>query len=268
VDTKIEMDDFKLNPTVLRDGVYMLTEINNEFESIYLKVRDKEKRIYPDDELIKLPFSSVKNPHKKEWNLRAKSYLRFKEYLRQKKDNLNLLDLGCGNGWFCGQLSKSFHLDFCCVDVNLTELTQGRKIFNSGPINFIYADIFKADISKTFFDIIIINAAVQYFPDLKKLVERILVLLKNNGEIHIIDSPFYTSAKARNARQRTKYYYNSIGFPQMAENYFHHTWEGLSNFSNKIIYNPTSFMNSILNVFLVKDSPFPWICLTKEADTI
>ena len=71
------MDDFKLNPVLLRDGVYILTEINNEFEFIYLKVRDKEKRIYPDDELIKLPFSSVKNPYKKEWNLRAKSYLRF-----------------------------------------------------------------------------------------------------------------------------------------------------------------------------------------------
>ena len=45
------MDDFKLNPAVLRDGIYILTEINNEFESIYLNVRDKEKRIYSDNEL-------------------------------------------------------------------------------------------------------------------------------------------------------------------------------------------------------------------------
>ncbi len=87
------MDEFKLNRESFQDAVYILSEINDEFESVYLKVREKEKRIYSDEELIKLPFASKTNPHKKEWNLRAKSYLRFKEYLRQKKDNLNFLIL-------------------------------------------------------------------------------------------------------------------------------------------------------------------------------
>ena len=66
MDTEIKMDDFELNPDVLRDDVYILTEINNEFESIYLKVRENEKRIYPDDELINLPFASNnKSPQKR-----------------------------------------------------------------------------------------------------------------------------------------------------------------------------------------------------------
>ena len=129
--TKVEMDDFKLNSSANREGVYILSEIDNEFESIYLKVRDKEKRIYSDKELINLPFASETNPHKKEWNLRAKSFHRFRKYLESKEQKLNVLDLGCGNGWFCGQLSNSINHNFYCVDVNLTELTQGRRAFNS-----------------------------------------------------------------------------------------------------------------------------------------
>ena len=257
------MDDFKLNPVLLRDGVYILTEINNEFEFIYLKVRDKEKRIYPDDELIKLPFSSVKNPHKKEWNLRAKSYLRFKEYLRQKKGNLNLLDLGCGNGWFCGQLSKSFNHDFYCVDVNLTELTQGRRVYNSGQLKFIYADIFTAEYPKAFFDVVTLNAAIQYFPDLKKLVDRIFTLLNTNGEIHIIDSPVYKSTEVVNARQRTMDYYSIMDSLEMAEHYHHHTRDELSGYNYNILYHPHSFMNRLKRLFSTKDSPFPWIKISK-----
>jgi SAM-dependent methyltransferase len=256
------MDDFKLNPAVLRDGIYILTEINNEFESIYLNVRDKEKRIYSDNELINLPFPSNNNPHKKEWNLRAKSYNRFKEYLRQKKENLNILDLGCGNGWFCGQLSNSFNHNFYCLDVNLTELTQGRQVFNSGQIKFIYADIFSSEFPESFFDVVIFNAAVQYFPDLRKLVDQILVWLRDNGEIHIIDSPFYSDSEVDNARKRTVEYYRTMGFPEMAEHYHHHTWNELLNYNNNILYDPRSFMSRLKRLFSIKDSPFPWIKLS------
>lgn len=263
MDTEIKMDDFELNPDVLRDDVYILTEINNEFESIYLKVRDKEKRIYPDDELINLPFASKKNIHKKEWNLRAKSYSRSKEYLRQKKDNLNILDLGCGNGWFSGQLSKSLNHYFYCVDVNLTELTQGRRVFNSNQIKFIYADLFTAYIPKTFFDVVIINAVVQYFPDFKKLFNHILTLLKTNGEIHIIDSPVYKSAEGGNARQRTMDYYSMMDFQEMAKHFHHHTWDELSAYNYKILYNPRSFMKRLKRILSIKDSPFPWIRIKK-----
>ena len=110
------------------------------------------------------------------------------------------MDLGSGNGWFTGQFSNSFDHNFYCVDVNLTELTQGRRVFNSDQIKFIYADIFTSNIPKALFDVVIINAAVQYFPDLTKLVDQILVLLKDNGELHIIDSPFYSDSEVENAK--------------------------------------------------------------------
>ena len=52
------MAELKLDPSSLKDGIYILSEINNEFEKIYLKVREKENRIFSDDEVKKLPFAS------------------------------------------------------------------------------------------------------------------------------------------------------------------------------------------------------------------
>ena len=255
------MAEFKLDPTTLRDDVFVLSEIQQDFEKIYLKVREKEKRIYPDEELLNLPFASNSNPHKAEWKLRCKSFERFYGYLNFKKQNLNILDLGCGNGWFSGQLSKSFNHFFYCVDVNLTELKQGRKNFKSDKLKFIYSDIYSSKIPNSYFDIIIVNAAVQYFPDFKKLINRLLVLLDGKGEIHLIDSPIYFEDEAKKAKQRTLNYYSLLGFPEMSDNYFHHSWNELKEFKYKILYDPLANMNRFKRVF-TKDSPFPWISIT------
>jgi ubiquinone/menaquinone biosynthesis C-methylase UbiE len=263
VDAKIKMDEFKLNRETLQDGVYILSEINDEFETIYLKVREKEKRIYSDEELIKLPFASETNPHKKEWDLRTKSFLRFKDYIVSKKEKINILDLGCGNGWFSGQLSKSFTNNFFCVDFNLTELKQGRKVFNSEQIKFVYADIFTAEIPKASFDIITMNAAVQYFPELNKLINRLSSFLNENGEVHILDSPFYSKSEAVNAKKRTMDYYSALGFPEMAGKYFHHTWNELSEFKNEILFRPDSVTNRVKRLFSETVSPFHWIKITQ-----
>jgi ubiquinone/menaquinone biosynthesis C-methylase UbiE len=263
VGKEIEMDEFKLNHSTLNNGVYIITEINNEFESVYLKVRDNEKRIYSDEELKKLPFASDINPHKQEWIKRSKSYHRFNKYLKAKRENLNILDLGCGNGWFCGQLANSFNHSFYCADVNLAELKQGRKAFDSEQLKFIYADIFTAEIPESLFDMIIINAAVQYFPDLKKLTKKLLSLINEDGEIHIIDSPFYSENEVNNARERTRAYYSSLNFPEMEERYFHHTYKELSEFNTNTLYNPASLRQKIKRLILSNDSPFPWIVIRK-----
>lgn len=252
-----------LNSEFMIERIYILSDINYDFEKIYLKVREKEKRIYSESELLLLPFASASNLHKNEWDLRAKSFLRFKEYLKTKKQDLNILDLGCGNGWFCGQLLKTFNHHFYCVDVNMTEMKQGRKVFNSKQLNFIYADIFNSEIPRESFDIITVNAAVQYFPDLNKLLNKLISLFNENGEIHILDSPFYSKSEAVNAKKRTMEYYSSLGFPEMANKYYHHTWNELSGFNFEILYQPNSLENKIKKIFSVKDSPFPWIKITK-----
>jgi ubiquinone/menaquinone biosynthesis C-methylase UbiE len=263
VDKNIKIADFNLSPELKKNGVYILSDINDEFESIYLKVRDKEKRIYSDAEIDKLPFASNSNPHKKEWILRAKSFFRFSKYLNTRNDYMNIMDLGCGNGWFAGNLSKNFNHIFYCIDVNFTELEQGARVFNFENLKFIYADIFSVNLPKEFFDLIILNASVQYFSDIKRLTERLFEILKLNGEIHIIDSPFYSKNEASKAKKRTEFYFSNIGFSEMAKHYHHHTLSELAEFKTVILYNPSTFKTKLKKIFFRKDSPFPWLTIRK-----
>lgn len=252
-----------LNNYPQRNGICILSEINNDFENTYLEVRKKEQRIYTDDELKTLPFATSKNRHVNEWKVRAQSFERFRNYIRFKQNKLEILDLGCGNGWFCGQLSKTLDHNFYGVDVNITELEQGRRVFESDNLVFIYADIFSTEFPANYFDIAIINASIQYFSSTKKLLNKLISLIKTNGEIHIIDSPIYSDQESINAKQRTQDYYFSLGFPEMTNNYFHHYWNEFSEYNFEILYDPSSAKQKLRKMFLINDSPFPWIRIKK-----
>lgn len=255
------IEEFRDLKTV--NGVVRISEVDESFERLYLQVRKKENRIYSDDEIKLLPYASKINPHKNEWALRTKSFLRFKEYLSQKKSRLNILDLGCGNGWLAGQFVKDFDHNYFCVDVNLTELEQAARVFENENIKFIYSDIFATTFPANTFDIVIINSALQYFQNISVLLKELFFISKTYGEIHIIDTPFYDQNELMQAKNRTLKYYTSLGFPEMAGKYFHHTLEDFRYLRYSYIYNPDSFKNKLSKFVFDQDSPFPWLLVTR-----
>jgi len=245
------------------NGVIRISEVDETFEKLYLLVRKKEKRIYSDAEIKLLPYASKINLHKNEWALRTRSFLRFKEYLSHKTSKLNILDLGCGNGWLTGQLAKDYDHNYFCVDVNLTELEQAARVFENENIKFIYADIFTTTFPASTFDLVIINSALQYFQNVSALMKELFFISKTYGEIHIIDTPFYDANELMQAKNRTLKYYTLLGFPEMAGKYFHHTLEDFKYLRYSYLYNPNSLKNKLSKFIFDQDSPFPWLLVTR-----
>ena len=258
---KMIIEEFKELKAI--NGVVRISEVDETFEKLYLQVRKKENRIYSDDEIKLLPYASKLNPHNNEWSLRTKSFMRFKEYLSQKKTKLNILDLGCGNGWLAGQLVKEFEHNYFCVDVNLSELEQGARVFENKNISFIYSDIFKTSLAANTFDLVIINSALQYFQDVSALMKELFFISKTYGEVHIIDTPFYHPEEIMAAKNRTLKYYSSIGYSVMASKYFHHTLEEFKYLRYSYLYNPNSLKSKLSKIIFDQDSPFPWILVTR-----
>ena len=90
------------------------------------------------------------------------------------------------------------------------------------------------------FDIVIINSALQYFQNIPALMKELFFISKPYGEIHIIDTPFYRQQNLMQAKNRTLKYYQSLGFPEMAKNYFHHTTDELKYLRHSFLYNPNT----------------------------
>ena len=227
-------------------------------ESLYLRVRQAEMRIQEDDVVHKLPDTPANHPYHHEWQLRKRSFQRFEKYLnRMFTGPMRILDLGCGNGWMSNQLAKNTKHEVWAVDVNQFELEQGARLFSRQNLQFYYADIFQNPLPEQHFQVIVLAASVQYFPDLPELLKHLKRLLVAGGEIHVVDSPFYPDEAGRvAARDRTLAYYEKVGVPEMAAFYHHHLWQDAQELGGENLNN-----NLIVKVMQrLKILPaFPWV---------
>ena len=229
-----------------------------DFEELYLAVRQKEKRIYTDDQLRALPDIDPLHIHASEWKIRKRSCLRLLFYLFKKNMSLRILEIGCGNGWLSSKLSGIPGSLVTGLDINEVEINQACRVFDKDNLDFVY-DTFNED---TFpgvkFDVIVFAASLQYFPSAKEIMELSLSQLNAGGEVHIMDTHFYKPEEINKAYARTRNYYNSLGYPQMAEQYFHHSIDELSGLKHHILLNPDSILN-----LLGKKGPFHWITINQ-----
>ncbi|MBC7830032.1 MAG: class I SAM-dependent methyltransferase [Chitinophagaceae bacterium] len=230
------------------------------FNEKYFALRTRENRIYTDEELLQLPLISKNHMHAKEWRVRENSCRRLVNYLK-RKGPVSIVEIGCGNGWLSHQLSKIPNSAIKGIDINERELKQAGLVFREqGNLSFINGDIYHLKAYGSSFDIIVFAASIQYFDSFSKIITNALEHLREGGELHIIDSPFYRVNDIREARKRTNDYFSAIGFPEMTGHYFHHSIEDCKNFNYSILYDP----NSLLNKFSTIRNPFHWIRIRKN----
>ena len=236
--------------------------LTSNFEEQYVALRREEQRLYTDEQLKRLPDIEALHPHHGEWQLRKSSCDKLIEYLSNKNRTLDILEVGCGNGWLCSQLSTIDHANITGIDINNIALEQAQKVFaNLTNVEFLCAEISEQKIRLRKFDIIVFAASIQYFRSLNEILADALKLLKPAGEIHILDSHFYKSSELEAAVLRSDGYFHSIGFPGMKEYYFHHCVDELRKYDHKVLYNP----ESVTHLFMKKKNPFPWICITNKS---
>ena len=230
------------------------------FERDYITLRWKEKRIYSDAELMQLPEISDEHPCYAEWQLRRQSAERLKEYIAAKSAPQKILEIGCGNGWLSHLMAKIPRTRVTGCDINFTELQQAARVFGHLPnLRFVYGSVNTEIFGDVQYDCIVCAASIQYFPCLHALMQDILPLLKPGGEIHIVDSPFYAPEEKAEAYERSKAYYTSLGFPEMAKQYFHHTHDELTAFNPTMLYKPSRWKK----IFSRQVNPFPWIRIVR-----
>lgn len=230
-------------------------------EHIYIELRKKEGRLYSEEVLLQIPYIKANNVLAKEWKVRAASLEKLKSYLSRKNKPLEILDLGCGNGWMSNALASGGNT-VTAVDLNMEELKRGAKVFEKNKnLQFIYGDIFENIVSQRTYDIIVCASSIQYFPSLASLIEGLILLLKPEGEIHIIDSPIYEESEVADARTRSRDYFINAGIQAMTEYYHHHTWKELKGFNYRIN------KGLMLTKFYAKINgmtQFPWIIIKAE----
>lgn len=229
----------------------------------YLAVREKEGRLLEDPVVAKLPNIDPKHPLHGEFALRTLSANRLRNWLDRNEPDARVLELGCGNGWLLHYLIRDSERTGMGVDINRAELEQAAYVFNHDPALWVLGNVFDPLFPNQFVDVIILASSVQYFEDLRPLIDRLLELLRPGGTIHFIDSHWYRKKEQETAASRSMEYYQDQGVPAMAQHYHHHTLKSLKGYDWRMAYNPHSVKNRLSRKFGQTISPFPWIILRK-----
>lgn len=167
-----------------------------------------------------LPFRDLSGRHEKEWRLRARSFQLLLSWLEKFAGAraLQLLEVGAGSGWMSQRLAGSHEV--LALDINagrhgLSALPAAQRRFLA-----VQAKLDCLPLARHSMDVIIANASLHYVPAPQLFFEQALRVLRPQGRLIIMDSPVYPHARALAAAQeRTRAYYESAGFPGLAQNY-------------------------------------------------
>ena len=235
--------------------------ITDRFEQQYLRLRTKEGRVYTDEQVEQFPYIGKTHTHYKEWKTRAASFNKLSAYIKRMPVALNILEVGCGNGWLSAQIATLIKGEVTGTDINHTELEQAKRVFQKkSNLHFINGDIRDGVLINKKFNIIIFAASIQYFSSLHEILDLTSRHLTTGGEVHFLDSHFYRRHEIHAARLRTKDYYLSMGFPELSNYYYHHSIEDLKPHKFIIMHDPGSWKNKLRGT----KNPFHWIVIKKD----
>lgn len=240
----------KFEFTGLKNGVYYLTEPLADFESTYIEVRSIEQRVHNDDFVRQLPNVPKGHPHAKEWKKRAHTLQNFSKFLADNKP-MQVLDIGCGNGWFTERVAN-YCENIIAIDVGAQELEQAARCSTQNHVKYACCSDWNK-LPEASFDLIYFSGSFQYFTHDEHFWQSLKRLLTPNGEIHVLDTPFYPKHQIDGAKERSARYFSSVGVSKASDYYHHAAWEDLPS-HKELLYQPT-----ILNKVFRDRSPFPWV---------
>ena len=106
------------------------------------------------------------------------------------KENMNLLDIGCGTGWAIGQAAQVVNEqgEFYGVDLSPKMIDKAKENFSDkNNFHFIEANSESIPLDDNMFDVIICTNSFHHYLHPDKAMKEIHRLLKPGGKIYILD---------------------------------------------------------------------------------
>lgn len=109
---------------------------------------------------------------------------------------LNVVDLGCGYGWFSRWAQEQGAAHVLGLDVSHKMLARAKEMTSAAGITYTVADLEQLDLPAASFDLAYSSLAFHYIVDLKGLFERIHQALVPGGRlVFSIEHPIFMSPR-------------------------------------------------------------------------
>jgi SAM-dependent methyltransferase len=109
---------------------------------------------------------------------------------------LNVVDLGCGYGWFCRWASEQGADKVLGLDVSEKMLEQARKTTSAANIQYAQADLEHLELPINSFDLVYSSLALHYIKDLPGLFAKIHASLRPGSRfVFSIEHPIFMAPR-------------------------------------------------------------------------
>lgn len=113
-----------------------------------------------------------------------------------KLDGLNIVDLGCGYGWFCREARQRGAKNVLGMDISAKMLDKARDMTDDSFIIYLQEDLEVFKLQEDTYDLAYSSLTLHYIENLTSLVETIYQSLKPGGHfVFSAEHPIYTAPK-------------------------------------------------------------------------
>jgi SAM-dependent methyltransferase len=113
-----------------------------------------------------------------------------------KMDGLNVVDLGCGYGWFCRDAREKGAKHVLGLDISQKMLNKAREMTSDSAIIYRQEDLEQLTLPEDTYDLAYSSLTLHYIEDLSKLLKTIYQSLTSGGYvIFSAEHPIYTAPK-------------------------------------------------------------------------
>jgi len=162
---------------------------------------------------LALPYLDLSERNSEQWRIRASTYRYFEHNLLQE-GNLDILDLGAGNGWMSYRLAQRGHRPVA-VDI-FTDPQDGLAAAREyGLFPVVEAEFDRLPFDSGQFDLAIFNSSLHYSTDYHGTLGEARRCLKPSGSIIVLDSPLYKLREHGELMrtERHRQFQSQYGFP-------------------------------------------------------
>ena len=184
----------------------------------YETVRRAEGRSGDPADYRALPYLDLTGKNAPDWRIRAASFEAFFAQVVRPLERpgaaLTALDLGAGNGWLSNRLASRGHR-LTAVDLTVNDFDGlGCRRYYETAFTPAQAEFERLPFHDGCADLAIFNASLHYAVDVRAALTEALRALKTDGELVILDSPFYhdPTSGAQMVREREESFLRQYGF--------------------------------------------------------
>jgi SAM-dependent methyltransferase len=183
------------------------------FRRAYGEHRAREGRALPPEALLRLP-DLRDGPFASQWRIRRRTFQCFVSRVlaplarARAPRPLTVLDLGAGNGWLCYRVAllgaRPVAVDLRTDAVDGLAAAAAFAPYLPRVFPRVAAGFETLPLAASCADLAAFNASLHYAQDLVQVLQEAVRVLKPDGRIAVLDSPWYETTEAGEAMVREK----------------------------------------------------------------